>query len=83
MYATDPIDSLLAIYENPLPKNQARADFEEDIMALDYHLKSLIDTHSGSVTDRNQSKLAIQCMGLRNQIGQYFELVNPQQARGN
>ena len=83
MFATDPIDSLLALYENPLPKNQARADFEESIMALDYHLQNIIETHSGSVTDRNQSKLAIQCISLRNQIGHYFELVNPQTARGN
>jgi hypothetical protein len=83
MFATDPIDSLLAIYENPLPKNQARADFEESILALDAHLEVLIDTHSGLVTDRNQSKLAIQCISLRNQIGQYFELVNPKTTRGN
>lgn len=83
MFAIDPIDSLLALYENPLPKNQARADFEESLMALDYHLQNIIDTHSGLVTDRHQSKVAIECIRLRNLIGQYFELTNPQTARGN
>ena len=83
MQATDPIDSLLAIYENPLPKNHARADFEENIISLDDHLKFIIETHSEQVTDRSQASLAIQCVTLRNHIGQYFDLVNPQTGRGN
>jgi hypothetical protein len=83
MFATDPIDSLLAIYDNPLPNNQARADFEQSLTALDDVLKSLIETHSTTVTDRNQAGLTIQCIALRNQIGQYFHLVKPQLVRGN
>ena len=83
MYALDPIDSLLSLYENPLPKNQARADFEESIIALDDHLRVLIETHNGQVTDRSQASLAIQCVILRNHIALYFDLVTPQTGRGN
>jgi hypothetical protein len=83
MFVTDPIDSLLAIYENPLPKNQARADFEADLKTLDEQLQALIEAHSSTVTDRNHARLTIQCISLRNQIGQYFHLVKPQTGRGN
>ena len=83
MYAIDPIDSLLAIYENPLPTHQERSNFDEHILALDDHLRILIKTHSGKVTDRAKASLVIQCMILRNYIGQYIDLVNPEIGRGN
>ena len=83
MYALDPIDSLLAIYEHPQPKHQAQSNFDENIVALDDHLKFLIETHSGTVTQRPQASLTIQCIILRNHIALYLDSVNPQTGRGN
>ena len=83
MQATDPIDSLLAIYDNPPPKHQAQSIFDENIVALDDHLKFLIETHSGTVTQRAQASLTIQCIILRNHIALYLDSVNPQTGRGN
>jgi hypothetical protein len=83
MFATDPIDSLLAIYENPLPKNQARSNFDEDLMALDHHLRTFLQTHSSIVTDRNQTALIIEGMTLLGLIEGYFYLLNQKTGRGN
>lgn len=83
MFATDPIDSILALYENPLPKSQARSDFEESLMALNDHLKNFIESHSHLVTERNQSTVIVESMSLLNLIDRYFTLTNPKTAGGN
>ena len=83
MYALDPIDSLLAIYDNPPSKHQAQSNFDENIIALDDHLRFLIETHSGTVTQRAQASITIQCLILRNHIALYLDIVNPNTGRGN
>jgi hypothetical protein len=82
MYALDPIDSLLKIYENPIPLPKALPRFEEDLLPLIDHLDQIIGTHVTSVTTREQAATIGLCIGLRNQAAICIESTNAKTKRG-
>lgn len=82
MYALDPIDSLLAIYDNPNLKTEARADLNEDLAALVDHLEHIITTHIDTVTNRYQARTISACIVCRNIIGLYLNTADTKTGQG-
>lgn len=82
MQTIDPIDSLLAIYDNPNLKTTAIANLEEDLIPLIDHLEQIITTHIDTVTNRYQARTISACIICRNVLGLYLKTENPKAGRG-